>query len=134
MTAAAACRTSATSEIKTPMLPFLQGVHERWLREVRSMVDPARHEDAGVWIRWRAIQYLTTSFARRFKRERQAVVSLHGHLTGAQAGHLWAAGELLTQFLGRLESRTGLPHRSAEFSGGDAQPAYGAGVLVPAGR
>ena len=85
MTAAAAIRTSATSEIKTPMLPFLQGVHERWVREVRSVVDPSRHEDAGVWIRWRAIQYLTTSFARRLERERQAVVSLHGHLTGAQA-------------------------------------------------
>jgi hypothetical protein len=117
MTAVAAVETSATSEIKVPMLPFLQGVHERWLREVRSMVDPARQEDAGVWIRWRAIRYLTTSFARRFERERQAVVSLHDHLTGAQAGHLWAAGELLTQLLGRLESRTGLPHLSAEFSG-----------------
>ena len=116
MTAVAALRIVTSSDIRTPMLPFLQGVHDRWLQEVRRVLDPARQDEAGVWIRWRAIQYLGTSFARRFNRERQAVVSLHGHLTGAQASHLWAAGELLTQLLGRLDHLAGLCQRSAEFS------------------
>jgi hypothetical protein len=38
-------------------------------------------------------------------------------LTGAQASHLWAGGELLTQLVERLEHLTGLCHRSEEFSG-----------------
>ena len=116
MTAATVLRAGNTPEVKTPMLAFLQGLHGRWLQEVRGILDPARQEDAGLWIRWRAIQYLETGFTRRFERERRAVVSLHGHLTGPQAGHLWAAGELLTQMLGRLDHLVGLVHRVDEFS------------------
>jgi hypothetical protein len=59
------------------------------------------------------MQYLTTGFTRRFQRERRAVASLHGHLTGAQASHLWAAGELITQLLERHD--VGLCHRVGEF-------------------
>jgi hypothetical protein len=116
MTAATAVLTGNTPEIKTPMLAFLQGQHERWLQEVREILDSTRQDEAGPWIRWRAIQYLEGGFARRFERERQAVVSLHDHLTGAQASHLWAAGELLTQLLGRLNDLVGLCHRAYEFS------------------
>jgi hypothetical protein len=116
MTAATAWRIGNTLEIKTPMLGFLQGQHERWLREVRGILDPARDVEAGLWIRWRAIQYLDTAFARRFDRERRAVISLHTRLTGAQASHLWAAGELLTQLLGSLNHLVGLCHRAEEFS------------------
>jgi hypothetical protein len=116
MTAATAPRTASAFEIKTPMLAYLQGLHQRWLQEVRWMVDPARRGDAGVWMRWRAIQYLATSFTRRFERERRAVISLHDHLTGAQAGHLWVAGELITQLVDRLESLVGMCHRAEEFS------------------
>jgi hypothetical protein len=116
MTAATTLRTANTFEIKTPMLGFLQGLHERWLREVRWVLDPARQDEAGLWIRWRAIQYLEAGFARRFGREQRAVISLHGHLTGAQASHLWAAGELLTQLLERLNQLVGLCHRAKEFS------------------
>jgi hypothetical protein len=116
MTAATAVLTGNTSEIKTPMLAFLQGQHERWLQEVREILDSARQDDAGLWLRWRAIQYLGNGFARRFERERRAVISLHDHLSGAQASHLWAAGELLTQLLGRLNDLVGLCHRAEEFS------------------
>ena len=72
MTAATTLRTGNTLEVKTPMLAFLQGLHERWLREVRGILDPARQDGAGLWIRWRAIQYLESGFARRFERERRA--------------------------------------------------------------
>jgi len=116
MTAATALFTGSTPEIKTPMLAFLQGQHERWLQEVREILDSARQDEAGLWIRWRAIQYLQSGFARRFERERRAVISLHDQLTGAQGGHLWAAGELLTQLLGRLNDLVGLCHRAEEFS------------------
>jgi hypothetical protein len=116
MTAATTMRTGHTLEIKTPMLAFLQGLHGRWLQEVRGILDPARQDGAGVWIRWRAIQYLETGFTRRFEREQRAVISLHGHLPGDQASHLWAAGELLTQLLERLGDLIGLCHRAEEFS------------------
>jgi hypothetical protein len=116
MTAAAAVRTIATAEIRTPMLPFLQGMHARWLEEVRRILGPARGPDASIWARWSATRYLAEGFARRLERERRAVASLHEHLTSAQASHLWAAGELLTQLVQRLEHLTGLCHRSEEFS------------------
>jgi hypothetical protein len=116
MTAATTVRIENTLEVKTPMLAFLQGLHERWLQEVRGILEPARQDEAGLWIRWRAIQYLGAGFARRFERERRAVISLHGHLTGAQPSHLWAAGELLTQLLERLDDLVGLCHRAEEFS------------------
>jgi len=116
MTAATTLRAKNTSEIKTPMLAFLKGEHDRWLEEARGILDPARNDDAGIWLRWQAIRYLETGFARRFERERRAVVSLHGHLTGAQAGHLWAASELFSQLLGRLHHLVGLCHRADEFS------------------
>jgi hypothetical protein len=98
------------------MLPFLQGQHQQWLREVRWVLDPARQPEAGVWMRWRAIQYLATGFSQRFTRERRAVMSLHEHLTAPQASHLWAAGELLTLLIERVKSLVGLCHRSEEFS------------------
>jgi hypothetical protein len=116
MTTATALRTESTLEIKTPMLAFLEGLHQRWLREVRGVLDPARQEEAGVWLRWRAIRYLAGGFTRRFGRERQAVTSLHAHLTGDQARHLWAAGELLSQLLERLDHIVGLCHHTSEFS------------------
>lgn len=115
MTAAAA-RIATTPEIRTPMLPFLQGMHERWLQEVRRVLDPAREPEAGVWLRWGATRYLAETFARRFERERQAVASLHGHLTGARAANLWVGGELLTSMIERLQHLVGLCHRAAEFS------------------
>lgn len=116
MTAVTTVRAGITPEINTPMLAFLHGQHGRWLEEVRRVLDPAREDDAGVWLRWRAIQYLKIGFARRFERERRAVISLHGHLTAAQASHLWAAGELLTQLLGRLAYQVELCHRVDAFA------------------
>jgi hypothetical protein len=113
MTATTPLQVEKTAEIRTPMAAFLLGQHGRWRQEVRDVLDPARQDEAGVWMRWRAIQYLETGFARRFQRERRAVASLHGHLTGAQATHLWAAGELITQLLGHLD--VGLCHRVDEF-------------------
>jgi hypothetical protein len=102
--------------VRTPMLPFLQGMHEQWLQEVRSVVDPARSETAGIWPRWRAVDYLETSFKRRFERELRAVYSLHGLLTGSQPGHLWAAGELVGQLLENMRHQVGLCHHAKQFS------------------
>jgi predicted DNA repair protein MutK len=116
MTTIASMPTSDTLEIKTPMLPFLQGLHQRWIEEVRRVLDPARANDAGLWMRWRAIQYLKASFTRRFVREQRAVMNLHSQLTGTQATHLWAAGELLTQLLANLSPEIGLCHRQTEFA------------------
>jgi hypothetical protein len=98
------------------MLEFLQGLHRAWLEEVRNVLDPALQAEAGAWMRWRAVQYLETGFARRFGRERQAVASLHAHLTPAQATHLWAGGELLTQMLARVNQSVGLCHHVDEFA------------------
>lgn len=102
--------------IETPMRAFLEGTHRRWLQEVRAMVEPAREGAAGTWLRWRAIDYLENGFKRRFERERQAVQSLHQRLTGEQASHLWAAGELTRQLLESLRHHVGLCQRAEQFS------------------
>jgi hypothetical protein len=102
--------------VKTPMLAYLEGMHDQWLQEVRSVLDPVREEAAGIWLRWRAIEYLETGFKRRFERERRAVFSLHGRLTGEQASHLWAGGELVVQLLDSLGHRVGLCQREEQFS------------------
>ncbi len=116
MSVATPLRVETTTEIKTPMLAFLQGLHRGWLQEVRDVLDPTLQEEAGVWMRWRAVQYLQCGFARRFERDRRAVLSLHSHLTLPQVSHVWAAGELLTQMLARLDQRVGLCQRGEEFA------------------
>ncbi|HEY9505122.1 MAG TPA: hypothetical protein VIQ27_04050 [Gemmatimonadales bacterium] len=116
MTAVASPEVAGPPGVRTPMLPFLQGMHEQWLQEVRSVLDPARGESAGIWLRWRAVDYLETGFRRRFERERRAVSSLHEHVTGPQATHLWAAGELVGQLMENMRHQLGLCHRPREFS------------------
>jgi hypothetical protein len=102
--------------VKTPLLAFLEGNHNKWLQEVRGVLDPAREMTAGIWLRWRAVEYLQAGFQRRFERERRAVFSLHERLTGEQASHLWAGGELVAQLLEGLGHRVGLCQRGEEFS------------------
>ena len=97
MTATAVPEVGSREVVRTPMLVFLEGTHEQWLQQVRGVLGPAGAEGAGMWVRWYAIEYLETGFKRRFERERRAVFSLHWRLTGAQASHLWAAGELIAQ-------------------------------------
>ena len=97
------------------MLPYLQGLHEQWLQEVRSVLDPARSETAGIWLRWRAVDYLETGFKRRFERELRAVHTMHGRLTGPQAGHLWTAGELV-ELLENMRHQVGLCHHTKQFA------------------
>jgi hypothetical protein len=101
--------------VKLPMRAYLGALHEQWLEEVRRVLDPAREQTAGIWLRWRAIEYLETGFKRRFERERRAVFSLHDRLTGEQASHLWAGGELLVQLLDGMGSRVGLCQREPLF-------------------
>jgi hypothetical protein len=116
MSAIATPETRNPHIVKTPMLAFLEGMHDLWLQEMRGALDPAREETAGIWLRWRAIEYLQAGFKRRFERERRAVFSLHGRLTGEQASHLWAGGELLAQVVNSLGYRVGLCQRGEEFS------------------
>jgi hypothetical protein len=116
MTTIAPPEVGSTPEVRTPMLAFLRGTHEQWLQEVRGAVDPTRGESAGIWLRWRAIDYLEAGFKRRFERERRAVYSMHGQLTGAQASHLWIAGELVTQLLANMRHQVGLCHRAEQFA------------------
>lgn len=116
MTAIAPPEDGSSPAVRTPMLPFLHGLHEQWLQEVRNVLDPGRSEAAGIWLRWRAIDYLETGFKRRFGRERRAVSSLQGRLTGPQASHLWAASELVNQLLESLRYQPGLCHRGEQFS------------------
>lgn len=116
MTAIAAPQIHTPATIQTPMLAYLQGLHDQWLKEVRRVLEPACDEEAGLWLRWRAIEYLETGFQRRFERERRAVLSLHIRLTSAQASHLWAASELLTQLLDGLGRRVGLCQHGEQFT------------------
>ena len=116
MTTTAVPEVGSREVVRTPMLVFLEGTHEQWLQQVRGVLGPAGAEGAGMWVRWYAIEYLETGFKRRFERERRAVFSLHWRLTGAQASHLWAAGELIAQLVESLHHRLGLCHRHDEFS------------------
>jgi len=116
MTATAVPGIGSREVVRTPMLAFLEGTHDQWLQEVRRVLDPASYEGAGIWLRWRALEYLETGFKRRLERERRAVFSLHGRLTGSQASHLWAAGELLVQLLESLRHRVGLCQQGEQFT------------------
>jgi hypothetical protein len=116
MTASARLEVDSPPVVRTPMLPFLQGMHEQWLGEVRGVLCAARGVTAGIWLRWRATDYLETSFRRRFERERRAVSSLHDRLTGQQASHLWAAGELVVQVLENMRHQVGLCHHVKQFA------------------
>ena len=116
MTAIAPSGTAARQGIRTPMLAFLEGTHDQWLEEIRGALDPACPDGAGIWLRWRAIEYLETGFKRRFERERQAVSSLHRHLTEEQVRHLWIGAELMIQLLDGLRHRIGLCQRTSLFS------------------
>ncbi len=126
--------TGVPPAIKTPMQSFLAGTHDRWLDEARRVLDPARDPSAGTWLRWRAIEYLETGFRRRFERERRAVESLRERLTAAQARHLWAAGELLTQVLEGLGTSHQAVPALGTVLGRLRHGARGPRVLVPAGR
>ena len=111
-----AITVASPTGIRTPMLPFLQGMHAQWMQEVRNVLDPARGEAPTIWLRWRAVDYLETGFKRRFERERRAVYSLHARVTGHQASHLWAAGELVLLLIENLRHHLGLCHHVKEFS------------------
>lgn len=114
MTTIPLAEAASPPTVKVPMRGYLGGLHDQWRDEVRGVLDPACDSAAGIWRRWRAMEYLQTGFKRRYERERQAVTSLHEHLSPEQARHLWAAGELLGQLLDSL-SRVGLCQRDAEF-------------------
>lgn len=116
MTAIAAPQIQTPATIQTPMLAYLAGLHDQWLKEVRRVLEPACDKEAGIWLRWRAIEYLETSFQRRFERERRAVLTLHIRVTSVQADHLWAAGELLTQLLQGMGRRVGLCQNEEQFT------------------
>jgi hypothetical protein len=116
MTTIAPMEVGGMPQVRTPMLAFLQGTHEQWLQEVRSVLDPTRNETAGIWLRWRATDYLETGFKRRFEREQRAVYSLHDRLTGQQSTHLWAAGELVSQVLENMRHQVGLCHHAKQFA------------------
>ena len=116
MTAIATPRIESRELVRTPMRAFLEGTHDQWLGEVKRVLDPASDAGAGIWLRWRALEYLETGFSRRFERERRAVLSLSGRFTDAQASHLWAAGELLAQLLESLRHRVGLCQRGEQFT------------------
>ncbi len=102
--------------VKVPMRADLAGLHQQWREELRGVLEPARAKGAGIWRRWRALEYLQGGFRRRFERERRAVFGLHIRLTPAQAGHLWAGGELITQLLDGLPYRIGLCQCDADFA------------------
>jgi hypothetical protein len=116
MTTIAHPEVAGPAVIKVPMRPYLAGLHEQWREEIRRVLDPAREEGAGIWRRWRALEYVQGGFRRRFERERRAVFSLHERLTPDQAGHLWAAAELITQLLDALPYRIGLCQCDADFA------------------
>ena len=116
MTTIAHPEVAGPAAIKVPMRPYLAGLHEQWLEEIRRVLDPAREEGAGIWRRWRALEYVQGGFRRRFERERRAVFSLHERLTADQAGHLWAGAELITQLLDGLRYRIGLCQCDADFA------------------
>jgi hypothetical protein len=116
MTAIAPPEAQPVPVVTTPMLGFLVGMHDQWRREVGDVLEPASGEGAGIWLRWRAIEYLETGFRRRFQREQEAVGCLQYRLPDDQQRHLWTTGELLTQLLGSLGSRVGLCQRSEQFS------------------
>jgi hypothetical protein len=116
MTAIAPVPTPPATAVKTPMLAYLEGLHDQWLTEVRGALEPACEEHTGIWLRWRAIEYLETGFHRRLERERRAVDARHSRFTPAHAGHLWAAGELLAQLLESLGRRVGLCQHEQEFT------------------
>ncbi|HEU4647703.1 MAG TPA: hypothetical protein VFS33_01490 [Gemmatimonadales bacterium] len=87
-----------------------------WLDDVQQVIEPAREPEAGVWGRWRAIQYLEHSFAPRFYQEQTAVQALAAECASACTTHLWALGELIALLVDELGDLGQLVQAGASFS------------------
>ena len=99
------------------LLPFLRQVHADWRDEARTVLEPARHPGAGIWIRWTAVRYLNTAFSERLTRELAALNGVRACLGAKQENRLWALSELLELLGTHAEYQTGLCQREAEFAG-----------------
>ena len=103
-------------EVDAPIIGILRTIHASWLQEVRSVLNPARSADAGVWVRWRANRYIQTDLASRLDLEREAITAARGLLTGDQQSNLWALGELHDSLRRYLDQAVGICQRTEEFS------------------
>jgi len=89
--------------------------HRAWLDEVQQELGPACEPEAGVWGRWRAVQYLEHVFAPRFRHEQAAVNGIAAQCPPACAMHLWALGELIELLLDQLAELGHMVQRGACF-------------------
>lgn len=105
----------ATGRHRT-LLPWLEELHSAWMQEVLGVIDVARATDAGVWVRWGAVRYVDSTFARRLQQARTALDRLRPHLPGDASARLWAVGELLEQLRAQLDRTVALHQSSDEFS------------------
>lgn len=87
-----------------------------WFDDVQQVLAPVREPAAGVWDRWRAIQYLEHSFAPRFRREQAAVQAAAAEGPSACTTHLWALGELIELLVGELGDLGQFVQAGASFS------------------
>lgn len=81
---------------------LLEAVHEEWLRESHTALDPAAAPDSTLWDRWTAARYLGDQFETRLRRERALVVLLQPLLPGPSAGSLLARAERLDEMRRQL--------------------------------
>jgi hypothetical protein len=83
------------------------------MQEVLGVIDAARVNGAGIWVRWGAVRYLNTTFTDRLSQTRAALERLRPHMADDAAARLWAVGELLEQLRASLDRAVAL-HQSAE--------------------
>jgi hypothetical protein len=110
------CSRPLAGAVPATMRPLLEQIHAPWLKEAAAMLEPTRHDDAGVWSRWIFIRYLNTTFVQRLAREREALAGVPRDLTGSEATTLWALGELLDLEREHLHHLVGLCQHGTEFT------------------
>jgi hypothetical protein len=113
---ATTCSHPLAGVVPATMRPLLEQIHAPWLDEVTAMLEPAQHDEAGIWTRWTFIRYLNTTFAQRLAREREALAGVPKHLTDSEATTLWALGELLDLECKHLHHLVGLCQHGTEFT------------------
>ena len=100
-----------------PLAEALRGVHDAWVREARSFLEPAMMPAADFWTRWAVARYLDDEFRDRYDLERGLLAELRPFIAPATAERVAREGDrvfLLRLELDRLGRRRGTAAEVAE--------------------
>jgi hypothetical protein len=116
MAAVGELRRPAVAPSTGRLQAWLDEVHSAWMLEVLTVIDAARGNGNGVWVRWGSVRYVDGPFAERLRESRAALHRLRPYYHDDTASRLWAMGELLDQLRIQLDRVVALNQSGDEFS------------------